>query len=576
MNRQSWFRRFAGLLLLAVLLASGSSLMAQSNNANLIAYHEGDLWIWNPATNTTQQITEWGYNGGPVLSPDGTRIAYHSTASDYLERVENGTANTYAGATPANLWVMTTLDRDFTRIADQSGGATLRSIPSWSPDGTRLAWSELPGGTYGPNARLMIYDLQTGTQSVLNNQYPMGIQDGGIYMPPVNWGPGGIARMLYTYVTGIQDMQMILEIYDPVNGSKRSYTVGSTARPDEIIVAYRWVKHQGLHRIALMSSTGTWTLFDPATGNRTGMSGPPVMQLRGNNALQVIPVHTSTVNGWGIQWQVRYNGQIKATNHVTPGFPPGEPAISPDGTRIAWHDGASVVVWNATNGSSQTILRDDGVQIMRNPNPISVVWGTTEWVTPETALQPIAIPTPTYVPGTNCTLSPRLTVGDAFAITPGEPNNIRTAPSVNASRIGQMVALETGVVQEGPVCNDGYNWYRVSYASGTGWTAEGENGVYWLNPVNAVDECWNSPAARLTPGMAAYVLPGDPNVIRDVPGVGARSTVIGQIPADGVFTVTGYGVCANDGRRWYPISYNGQTGWTAEGEGSVYWIAPAG
>jgi hypothetical protein len=47
------------------------------------------------------------------------------------------------------------------------------------------------------------------------------------------------------------------------------------------------------------------------------------------------------------------------------------------------------------------------------------------------------------------------------------------------------------------------------------------------------------------------------------------------MPAGASFAVVGTGQCDSQGLRWYPINYQGVSGWTAEGQGSEYWIGPA-
>jgi hypothetical protein len=83
--------------------------------------------------------------------------------------------------------------------------------------------------------------------------------------------------------------------------------------------------------------------------------------------------------------------------------------------------------------------------------------------------------------------------------------------------------------------------------------------------------CPNSPWLYLAPGAQAYVLPGDPNALRDAP----ESDRVQQngIPAGGMFIVLEGPVCGEtQGLAWYKVNYQGAIGWTAVGEGSTYWI----
>ena len=70
------------------------------------------------------------------------------------------------------------------------------------------------------------------------------------------------------------------------------------------------------------------------------------------------------------------------------------------------------------------------------------------------------------------------------------------------------------------------------------------------------------------------MLPGLPNAVRNAPGTGSGSVVIGEIPGGGGFSVISGPQCGNDGRTWWQVNYSGVTGWTAEGEGGAYWVEP--
>ena len=85
--------------------------------------------------------------------------------------------------------------------------------------------------------------------------------------------------------------------------------------------------------------------------------------------------------------------------------------------------------------------------------------------------------------------------------------------------------------------------------------------------------CFGAPAPRLQVGGSAQVVIGQgANNLRSEPGTGA--TLLGTIPEGTVISVLDGPVCA-DGYGWWQVEYNGQTGWTAEGEGLDYWLEPA-
>lgn len=51
------------------------------------------------------------------------------------------------------------------------------------------------------------------------------------------------------------------------------------------------------------------------------------------------------------------------------------------------------------------------------------------------------------------------------------------------------------------------------------------------------------------------------------------AAVFGQMPRGSTFSVLAGPVCA-DGYNGWQVSHNGRIGWTAEGQGDKYWLAP--
>jgi len=95
---------------------------------------------------------------------------------------------------------------------------------------------------------------------------------------------------------------------------------------------------------------------------------------------------------------------------------------------------------------------------------------------------------------------------------------------------------------------------------------------------SAGDICPGSPApSQIQVGMDAIVTPGGVNNrLRDKPGV-KDSNVVALMPPTSQFKVIGGPVCDEEDQiRWWQVTFNGMTGWTAEGEGTEYYLGPQG
>lgn len=177
-----------------------------------------------------------------------------------------------------------------------------------------------------------------------------------------------------------------------------------------------------------------------------------------------------------------------------------------------------------------------------------------------------------------CPLTPRLTLGQRGVVTPGNANNVRDTPTTSGTRLFQLAAGTQFEVLEGPVCADGFHWWRVSANGQTGWTVEGSGTDYFLAPL---DSSVPSPApasqgdgqcglpTRLFAGQLAFINSSTPNRLRDQPS--AAGAQIGQVFNDQNLQLLEGPVC-NAGFTWWRVDYKGTVGWTVESSAQAYFL----
>jgi uncharacterized protein YraI len=213
-----------------------------------------------------------------------------------------------------------------------------------------------------------------------------------------------------------------------------------------------------------------------------------------------------------------------------------------------------------------------------------------------------ALPSPT--PSQCGALRSRLIIGLPARVTPGEPNNVREGPGASAKFVGEIPGEGVFNVLDGPRCSPDGAWWRIDFNGLVGWTLEGKDSIYYVEPMSMVLPpsatpqlilpsptfqptftptrviptatqgaiiCDAAIPPRLKVGQQGRVTPGLPNNMRDLPG--QSSNYVGEIPALGVFTVLDGPRCTGDG-AWWQVSYNGMVGWTIEGSDGEYWTEP--
>lgn len=78
--------------------------------------------------------------------------------------------------------------------------------------------------------------------------------------------------------------------------------------------------------------------------------------------------------------------------------------------------------------------------------------------------------------------------------------------------------------------------------------------------------------SRLVVGELGRVSPGLANNIRSRPS--ADGEQVGRIPGGNTFEILRGPECDPDGIAWWEVRYQSITGWTAEGQGTDYWLEP--
>ena len=563
-------------LSLLVCLAFASSLAAaQTASQPLFAYRNGDLWKYDQASASAAKLTHWGYNGGPILSPDGSRIAFLSTTAAFIRQHEAGEAEQTGGSAPADIWVMDAATGSFSLIADQSGASAsgiLRSLPNWSPDSRKLAWLQVDAGAQSLDAaQLMLRDLDSGLTSTLASPVDLGYQGGNIRMPSLRWGDGGIARLHFDRTETGGDPSLYIQFYDPGAGAMEQYDLALNASRDNSVRDFEWVDHGGRSLMALQIKD-YWDLLDPQTGARSRLSDPPRLRSRDAAGLQLIPLSVATVSGdWRIHWQATDGAASYDTGYRSSRVNRNNrPALSADGGQMAWQNAEGVYSWHIGIDGSRLLFSAVSSWSFPIPQPFGLVWAPTRWVTTGTLQGAQAAPVAPPV-SASCSLPPLLSPGQSAIVSPGSANRVRGAASVNADIVGAIQEGEVVSIEAGPICADGYNWYFARGSDIAGWTAEGGAGDYWL--LYHID-CYDSPPTRLSATMTATVAGNRRLNARNGKGE-AGTAVIASATASDTFLITGRPECDWTGGRWYPIQIRGLLGWIAAGRGDEYYLEAA-
>jgi hypothetical protein len=196
------------------------------------------------------------------------------------------------------------------------------------------------------------------------------------------------------------------------------------------------------------------------------------------------------------------------------------------------------------------------------------VFNVTVTAAPPTATVFVTLTAPATFTPPPCPTPGTLIVGQDVLLRGGV--NLRSAPTLSGAVTNYYPNEVRLRLVGGPVCADGYQWWRVEGVGEPGWVAEGQRGLQFLFPAPPIIDPNNVCFTPLpmTIGGTARVL--NNLRLRGTPSQIGRTITI--LPEATVVTVLEGARCSSQ-INWWRVRAGDLEGWVAEGFPGNYWLS---
>ena len=324
----------------------------------------GDIYTWNTASQSLKQLTSWGYNFAPHISPDGKWLAYRSVSQEAVSAITQGQAMNAESL--ANIWLLDPYTEEALQIAKQPQNATYKSgnlisrqEPVWSPDGTSVAWVERD--TH--DERVAIYTLSSKSTITFPLNLPPGCCEGASHT--LYFGRAGIA-ITNQEGTPTTTSEVIYVFNTP------GQQLAKIALGGNFGMQYGWITDGNNHEYFGGDMNGVLTVADPL-GNPQLVALQGYPEMYNPNAPEGLTAYPVKIPS---QWAITRHGQKLA--EINDIWDASDISIAPDGQGIVYQLNAEGA--NTPGGNVYAYLANGQTIPITPPSRVlAVTWGATAW-----------------------------------------------------------------------------------------------------------------------------------------------------------------------------------------------------
>jgi hypothetical protein len=446
-------------LLVGLFCLLSTSTLSQSTLEPLFLRFDDTLWQWTETDGLEEVVALPADRLSSSLSPTQHLLVYEryteSVLAECFDDQGNGLGCGGPNKFPTNIYAIDLRTGETMIIAgspDSTLGEPGRSRPVWSPDGTRLAWTE--GYDY---ASLYVHDfLSNETVHIADNIVTRALPGVSATVEIAAWCDAGIVFQREIVDADTGDLRQGYLVYDPADGNLLIDSPPLASSIGRYFASYDHTDAIFTDREYLNLQTGE-ILPTPAGILARYAHGGQDTSLR---------VYPSVLDENGVYHNAIYSagGDLLTTLEDIDPY-----VFSPTGTAIAYRSADGITVWRPeSNGGPFEIPLSQPLEW--------VLWGARSgygFVPGGEA----------FIAGARCEdsmLPFRLRRDDMGYVLGDISNNVRATPGAGGEIIGQLAPGVPFAVVAGPICSDGLAWWEVDDPSG--WTAEGQGDVYWLQP----------------------------------------------------------------------------------------------